>query len=184
MPNTSIEFYENQKRKLAYALMMAGADASPVKHWTQGAARALQGAMGGYEAYKLDQEDKAATETLKNLPGLGFLSPLRRLRLRRWHRRSVFRLTSPPRSRAVLSCRGRRCGATRKPRTPGFTQVHSLRPSTTDLQGSIPKRSPAQCSRRRFKRSVSAIPRLRSRPSFRSVHLLPFLPMLPGACGR
>jgi hypothetical protein len=70
MPNTSIEFYENQKRKLAYALMMAGADASPVKHWTQGAARALQGAMGGYEAYKLDQEDKAATETLKNLPGL------------------------------------------------------------------------------------------------------------------
>jgi hypothetical protein len=43
---------------MAYAMMMQGSSGEPVKHWTQGLARALQGGMGGYELYREDQETK------------------------------------------------------------------------------------------------------------------------------
>lgn len=46
------------KRKIALALMQQGMDTSPVQHWTQGAARALQGALGGYEMYRTEKADK------------------------------------------------------------------------------------------------------------------------------
>lgn len=47
----------NARRKIAMALMMQGTDTSPVRHWSQGAARALQSALGGYELYQEDQKD-------------------------------------------------------------------------------------------------------------------------------
>ena len=49
---------EDYRRKMAYKLMMEGADASPVQHWAQGLARLGQGALGGYEMYQADQKDK------------------------------------------------------------------------------------------------------------------------------
>jgi hypothetical protein len=49
---------EAMRRKMAYAMMMQGSSGEPVKHWTQGLARALQGGMGGYELYREDQETK------------------------------------------------------------------------------------------------------------------------------
>ena len=54
-----------RKRRLAEALMMQGADYSPVKSWTQGAARLAQGLIGGYEANKYDKQDKEATKDWK-----------------------------------------------------------------------------------------------------------------------
>lgn len=50
----SIDF----KRRVAYALMQQGADTTPIKSWTQGAARALQAALGGYDMYRADQSDR------------------------------------------------------------------------------------------------------------------------------
>jgi hypothetical protein len=38
-----------QRRRIAQALMMQGTDASPVQHWSQAAARAAQGLIGGYQ---------------------------------------------------------------------------------------------------------------------------------------
>ena len=49
------------KRRLAYALMKEGADASPIQHWTQGLARLGQGALGGYEMYAAEKADKDET---------------------------------------------------------------------------------------------------------------------------
>jgi hypothetical protein len=49
------------RRRLALAMMGRATDASPVKHWTQGLARALQGGMGGYEMYRADQDERAQT---------------------------------------------------------------------------------------------------------------------------
>lgn len=43
-----------QKRRLAAALLAQGTDISPVQHWTQGAARALNGLMGGIEMRRAD----------------------------------------------------------------------------------------------------------------------------------
>lgn len=54
----TIPVKEDYRRKLAYKLMMEGADASPVQHWAQGLARLGQGALGGYEMYQADQKDK------------------------------------------------------------------------------------------------------------------------------
>ena len=48
------------RRKIALALMQKGMDTSPVQHWTQGAARALQGALGGYELYRAGQDAEAS----------------------------------------------------------------------------------------------------------------------------
>jgi hypothetical protein len=50
---------EAMRRKMAYAMMMQGSSGEPVKHWTQGIARALQGGMGGYELYREKMEDEA-----------------------------------------------------------------------------------------------------------------------------
>ncbi len=59
------------KRKIAYQMMVRGMDASPVQHWTQGAARAMQGALGGYEMYRNDKE-----QSDKEMAGANFLSTL------------------------------------------------------------------------------------------------------------
>ena len=49
------------KRRLALELLKGGMDTSPVRHWTQGAARAMQAALGGYEIYRADKDDKDET---------------------------------------------------------------------------------------------------------------------------
>lgn len=48
------------KKKWAILQMQQGSDVSPVRHWTQALARALQGGMGGYMAGQAEAEDKAA----------------------------------------------------------------------------------------------------------------------------
>lgn len=57
------------KRKIAYALMQQGMDASPVQHWTQGLARMAQGAMGGYELYQADQAEQNEKAQARDLIG-------------------------------------------------------------------------------------------------------------------
>lgn len=64
---------EDYRRKMAYRLMMEGADASPVQHWAQGLARLGQGALGGYEMYQADQKDKE-TEAGNNAALIAALS--------------------------------------------------------------------------------------------------------------
>lgn len=46
------------KRRIALALSTQAIDASPIQHWTQGAARLAQALVGGYELYKMDEEDE------------------------------------------------------------------------------------------------------------------------------
>lgn len=46
------------RRKMAMLLMQQGADTSPVQAWTQGAARALQAGLGGWDMGRLDKEDR------------------------------------------------------------------------------------------------------------------------------
>lgn len=59
IPTTQVNVSpDDYKRKIAYALMQQGMDTSPVHAWTQGAARALQGAFGGYEMYRDEQKKK------------------------------------------------------------------------------------------------------------------------------
>jgi muramidase (phage lysozyme) len=48
-----------QRRRLAMALMMQGADTSPIQHWTQGAARAAQSIIGGLELRREDQKEES-----------------------------------------------------------------------------------------------------------------------------
>ncbi len=45
-----------------------GMSGEPVQHWTQGLARAAQGAMGGYEMYQAEQDDKADKEKDHHTP--------------------------------------------------------------------------------------------------------------------
>lgn len=47
------------RRKFALDLLKQGMDASPVQHWSQAVARAIQGTMGGYFAKEADDEGKA-----------------------------------------------------------------------------------------------------------------------------
>lgn len=47
------------QRAVAEAMRLQGSDASPVKHWTQGAARVTQALLGGYEGYRADEAEKA-----------------------------------------------------------------------------------------------------------------------------
>lgn len=47
------------RRKFALDLLKQGMDPSPVQHWSQAVARAIQGTMGGYMANKAEQEGKA-----------------------------------------------------------------------------------------------------------------------------
>jgi len=46
------------RRKIAYELMKSGMDTSPVRHWTQGAARVAQSLLGGWELNRMDQKDQ------------------------------------------------------------------------------------------------------------------------------
>ncbi len=59
------------KRRLALSLLQQGMDSSPIKSWTQGAARIAQALVGGMAFNNLNEEDKAANAQLMNLPGLG-----------------------------------------------------------------------------------------------------------------
>ena len=47
------------RRRMALAMMQQGMSVEPVQAWTQGAARALQGALGGWEAGRIDAEEQA-----------------------------------------------------------------------------------------------------------------------------
>ncbi len=47
------------RRKFALDLLKQGMDASPVQHWSQAVARAIQGTMGGYFAKEAETEGKA-----------------------------------------------------------------------------------------------------------------------------
>lgn len=49
---------ERRKLRLAELLMGEGASTAPVQHWTQGVARALQGAYGGHLMHKAEQAEK------------------------------------------------------------------------------------------------------------------------------
>jgi flagellum-specific peptidoglycan hydrolase FlgJ len=49
----------DRKRKLAEALMSQGMDASPVQHWTQGAARVANALVGGLGARRADEQEAA-----------------------------------------------------------------------------------------------------------------------------
>lgn len=53
-----------QKRKLAMALMQSGTDTSPVGHWTQALARAVQGGVGGYQAQQASQQEKGRQDAI------------------------------------------------------------------------------------------------------------------------
>jgi hypothetical protein len=55
------------RRKTADALMLAGSDASPIRSWTQGAARVAQGVMGGLDYREADNAERANAEENKKL---------------------------------------------------------------------------------------------------------------------
>ncbi len=64
-------------RKMAQALMMQGTDASPVGHWTQALARALQGAVGGmYQSQAVKGEKDRSSALAAALAGSGAMSGL------------------------------------------------------------------------------------------------------------
>ena len=56
------------RKKFALDLLKQGMDASPVQHWSQAVARAIQGTAGGYFAKEADDESKA--EQAKAMAGL------------------------------------------------------------------------------------------------------------------
>lgn len=68
-----------RRREMALALLRQGADTSPVQHWTQGLARVLQAGVGGWQAYRADEDDRRreaqTAATFSNLPGLGGRAP-------------------------------------------------------------------------------------------------------------
>lgn len=49
----------DRRRRIAEAMLAKGSDASPVQHWTQGAARVVQALMGGMQMRDADAADKA-----------------------------------------------------------------------------------------------------------------------------
>ncbi|TAT86542.1 hypothetical protein ELI20_04980 [Rhizobium ruizarguesonis] len=51
----------DQRKRLAYAMLQQGMDASPVQSPWQGAARLAQALMGGLEIRQADQQQRAAT---------------------------------------------------------------------------------------------------------------------------
>jgi hypothetical protein len=61
-----------RKRRLIDAMLIGGMDSSPVQHWTQALARAVQGAVGGYGANLERQERRAEARTTADAL-LGFL---------------------------------------------------------------------------------------------------------------
>ena len=56
-----------RKRALAEAMMMQGNDYSPIRSWTQGAARLAQGLVGGYEAGKYDRMQAEADKPIRDM---------------------------------------------------------------------------------------------------------------------
>jgi hypothetical protein len=75
IPTTQVNVSpDDYKRRAAYALMMQGADASPVQAWSQGAARVAQALLGQYEMNKLDSKQKQ-DETDATQAYLKFLTP-------------------------------------------------------------------------------------------------------------
>lgn len=53
-------------RRFGTGLMQQGADYSPVGHWTQGIARALQGGVGGYMVGQANEGERAGKESVAN----------------------------------------------------------------------------------------------------------------------
>ena len=51
------------QRKLAMALLQQGSDASPVQHWTQGAARLAQALVGGMQMGSIDRREAEARKS-------------------------------------------------------------------------------------------------------------------------
>lgn len=49
-----------RRRRMAEAMIARGTDASPIKHWLQGASRVAEALMGQWELNKLDAAEKAA----------------------------------------------------------------------------------------------------------------------------
>jgi muramidase (phage lysozyme) len=58
-----------QRRRLAMALMMQGADTSPVQHWTQGAARVAQSLIGGLELRREDEKEQKEKADARSMYG-------------------------------------------------------------------------------------------------------------------
>mgnify|MGYP001558679398 CR=1 FL=1 len=62
------------RRRFAQSLLAQGMQATPVQHWSQALARAVQGGMGGYLNYQADEQeranDKADAMVLASAPGL------------------------------------------------------------------------------------------------------------------
>lgn len=70
---SSVEEKRKRSSRLADALLMQGADTSPVQHWTQGLARLSQALTGGYLSHLADKDAKDETKRLTQLmipPGL------------------------------------------------------------------------------------------------------------------
>ncbi|MBY3595910.1 hypothetical protein J2J97_05520 [Rhizobium bangladeshense] len=59
---------KDQRRRLAYAMLQQGMDASPVQSPWQGAARLAQALMGGLAIRQADHEQKAATTEAPAVP--------------------------------------------------------------------------------------------------------------------
>ena len=57
----------SRKRKMAEAMMASGMDASPVGHWTQGAARVAQSLMGGLSMRKAEREEQEGRESARDM---------------------------------------------------------------------------------------------------------------------
>ncbi|MDO3434615.1 hypothetical protein QWJ46_18230 [Rhizobium sp. CBN3] len=58
----------DQRKRLAYAMLQQGMDASPIQSPWQGAARLAQALMGGLAIRQADQEQKAATAAAPAVP--------------------------------------------------------------------------------------------------------------------
>lgn len=58
------------KARYAQALSTAGLDASPVGHWTQALARAVQGAGGGWLAGRVERENEDSLKKLTEIAGM------------------------------------------------------------------------------------------------------------------
>ncbi|MBX4950235.1 hypothetical protein HJA95_11760 [Rhizobium binae] len=59
---------DDQRKRLAYAMLQQGMDASPVQSTWQGAARLAQALMGGLASRQADQEQKAAATQAPAVP--------------------------------------------------------------------------------------------------------------------
>ena len=67
-PGTSAEDLA-ARRRLAMNLLQKGSSGAPVGHWLQGANRAVQGLMGGWDLYNIEQAQKAERDQANKLLG-------------------------------------------------------------------------------------------------------------------